>query len=84
METRSIEHGLRRRRVCLQGSCNGRLSTLEVMVPDRAKHDGRDFVLVRKIDLERLRSVLAGAMDGLVTRQVFGWRDLVDVTGDAP
>lgn len=32
-ETREIEGGLRRRRVCLSTSCGGRITTIEVVAP---------------------------------------------------
>lgn len=81
-ETRVIEQGVRRRRFCLQPTCSGRQTTLEITVPKGKRHDGHDFVLIKRSDLVRLRAISIGALDAIAAHQVIGWRGLCDAGAD--
>ena len=70
-ETREIERGLRRRRICRAG-CGGRITTMEHEVPSHTKHDGQDMMFVKRQDLARLREVA----DALVGQLAVSWRRL--------
>ena len=69
-ETRHTRSGVRRRRQCLKiGSCFGRVTTIEIAVPDRQAADFADLVIgasviVTRSQLKRLRKIVAEICGG--------------------
>lgn len=64
-ETRVTATSARRRRACCAPACAGKVTTVEVIVPDgRASSLGKGFVMISAIQLKKLREILDG-IDGV-------------------
>jgi transcriptional regulator NrdR family protein len=57
-ETRSVQGGSRRRRICSDVGCGKRFTTIEVAVPGNQRWDG-PIALVKTTDLDKLRETIA-------------------------
>ena len=60
-ETRMSDTSARRRRVCSSAGCLGKVTTIEIVVPEgRASFLGKGSIIIPASKLKKLREALAG------------------------
>lgn len=57
-ETRMSDTSARRRRVCTTADCAGKVTTLEIVVPEGRPFLGKGSVIVSGLQLKKLREIV--------------------------
>lgn len=66
-ETRASANSARRRRICMVSGCDGKVTTVEVVVPDRrASGLASGSILVSAVVIRKLRELIASIEGGVV------------------